>query len=52
MELKVETEDLALIFFYSLPPSFVTFFDTLLYSHDKSSLEELYDALFSKEKIK
>ena len=52
MDLKVKNGDLALILLCALPPSYATFVDTLLYSRDKISLEEVYDALFSKEKIK
>lgn len=52
MELKVENEDLTLIPFYSLPSSYTTFIDTLLYSSDKIFLEEVYDVLFFKKKIK
>ena len=36
----------------SLPNSYVTFKDTILYSRDTLTLNEVYEALFSKEKMK
>ena len=36
----------------SLPSSYATFRDTILYSLDILTLEEVFDALFSKEKMK
>ena len=36
----------------SLPISYETFRNTILYSHDTLTLNEVYEALFSKEKIK
>ena len=36
----------------SLPASYATFRDTILYSRDTLTLDEVYDALFSKEKMK
>ena len=52
MEVKYDEEDLGLILLYSLPTSFATFRDTILYSRDSLTLDEVYDALFSKEKMK
>ena len=48
----MENTDLAIIHLCSLSPSYATLVDTLLYSYDKISLEKVYDALVSKEKIK
>ena len=36
----------------SLPNSYATFRDTILYSRDTLTLNEVYEALFSKEKMK
>ena len=36
----------------SLPNSYATFRDTILYSRDTLTLSEVYEALFSKEKMK
>ena len=36
----------------SLPNSYATFRATILYSHDTLTLNEVYEALFSKEKMK
>ena len=52
LEVKYEEEDLELILLYSLPISYATFKDTILYSHDTPTLNEVYEALFSKEKMK
>ena len=51
-EVKYEEEDLGLILLCSLPVSYVTFRDTILYSHDTLTINEVYEALFSKEKMK
>ena len=51
MEVKYDEEDLGLILLCSLPTSFATFRDTILYSRDSLTLDEVYDALFSKEKM-
>ena len=40
------------MFLCSLPNSDATFGDTILYSHDTLTLNEVYEALFSKEKMK
>ena len=52
LEVKYEDEDLGLILLCSLPASYATFRDTILYSRDTLTLDEVYDALFSKEKMK
>ncbi|CAA2993373.1 late blight resistance homolog R1B-16 [Olea europaea subsp. europaea] len=44
-------QDLALVLLCSLPNSFSSLRDTILYSRDTLSIEEVYDALFSKEKM-
>ena len=51
LEVKYE-EDLGLIFLCSLPISYVTFRYMILYSHDTLTLNEVFEALFSKEKMK
>ena len=52
MEVKYDEEDLGLILFYSVPPSYSNFKDYILYSRETLTLDEVYDALFSKEKMK
>ena len=52
LEMKYEDEDLGLILLCSLPSSYATFRDTILYSRDSLTLEEVYEALHSKEKMK
>ena len=52
LEVKYEEEDIGLILLYSFPVSYVTFRDTILYSRDTLTLNEVYEALFSKEKMK
>ncbi|KAJ9567521.1 hypothetical protein OSB04_003487 [Centaurea solstitialis] len=51
LEVKYDDEDLGLILLCSLPPSFGTFMDTIIYSRDSLSLDEVYTALSSKEKM-
>jgi len=51
MEVKYYDEDLAPILLCSLPASYSTFRDVILYSRDTLTLNKVYDALFSKEKI-
>ena len=51
LEVKYE-EDLGLMLLCSLPNSYATFRDTVLYSLDTLTLNEVYEALFSKEKMK
>ena len=52
IEFKHNEEDLGLILMCSLPFSYVTFRDTILYSRDTLTLDEVSDALLSKEKMK
>ena len=52
MEVNNDEEDLGLILLCSLPPSYSNFKDPILYSCETLTLDEIYDALFSKEKIK
>ena len=52
LEVKYEEEDLGLMLLCSLPNSYATFRDMILYSHDTLTLNEVYVALFSKEKMK
>lgn len=52
MEIKYDEENLKLILFYSLSPSYMTFRCIILYSRDTLTIEELYDELYSKEKMK
>lgn len=49
LEVKYDEEDLALILLCLLSTSFR---DTILYSRDTLTMEEVYDALFSKKKMK
>jgi hypothetical protein len=52
MEVKYEEEDLGLILLCSLPSSYSNFRDTILYSRDTLTLNEVYEALQAKEKMK
>ena len=52
LEVKYEEEDLGLMLLCSLPNSYVTFRDTILCSCDTLTLNEVYKALFSMEKMK
>ena len=52
LEVKYEEEDLELMLLCSLPNLYATFRDTILYSRDTLTLNEVYEALFSKEKFK
>ncbi|KAF3665063.1 Beta-glucosidase 13 [Capsicum annuum] len=52
LEVKYDEEDLGLILLCLLPASYTTFRDIILYSHDTRSINEVYDVLFSKKKIK
>ena len=51
LEVKYEDDDLALILLCSLPSSYSGFRDTILYSHDTITIQEVYDSLYSKVKI-
>lgn len=52
IDVEYDEEDLGLILLCSLPLSYVTFRDTILYSRDTLTIDEVYDALYSNEKIK
>ncbi|KAF3643363.1 hypothetical protein FXO38_20632 [Capsicum annuum] len=52
LEVKYDEEDLGLILLCSLPTSYTTFRDIILYNCDNLTIDEVYDALFSKEKMK
>jgi hypothetical protein len=52
MDVDYDYEDLGLILLCSLPSSFENFRDTLLYSHDSLTLDEVSEALHAKEKMK
>ena len=45
IEVKYDEEDLGLILLCSLPSSHTNFRDTILYSHETLTLEEVYEAL-------
>ncbi|KAL5683084.1 hypothetical protein ACJX0J_009469, partial [Zea mays] len=52
MVIYYDDDDLDLILLFSLLSSFVNFGDTLLYSHDTLTLDEVSKALHAKEKMK
>jgi len=52
MEVDYDDEDLALNLLCSLPISFANFRDTLLYSHDTLTLDDVCVALQAKKKMK
>ena len=52
MEVKYNEEDLGLIFLCSLPSSYMTYRDTILYSRDTLTLEAVSKALRLKETMK
>jgi hypothetical protein len=52
MEVKYEDEDLGLILLWSPHSSFANFRDTILYSRDTLTVNEVYEALQAKEKMK
>jgi hypothetical protein len=52
MEVKYEDEDLGLILLCSLPSSFANFRDNILYSRDTLTVNEVYEVLQAKEKMK
>lgn len=49
VDIKIDSEDLALIVFCSIPPSYDTFADTLLYKKDIILLDNVSNALKCKE---
>ena len=52
LEVRFEEEDVGLMLLCLLPNSYANFRDTILYSRDTLTLNEAYEALFSKEKMK
>ena len=52
MEVKYDEEDLGLILLCSFPSSYSTLRDTILFSRDTLTLEEVYESLRSKETMK
>ncbi|KAG8502779.1 hypothetical protein CXB51_000565 [Gossypium anomalum] len=52
MEVQYDKEDLGLILLCSLPPSYSTFRDTILYSRESLTVDEVYDSLTSYDKMK
>ncbi|KAG8486717.1 hypothetical protein CXB51_020156 [Gossypium anomalum] len=52
MEVQYDKEDLGLILLCSLPPSYSTFRDTILYSRESLTVDEVYDSLTLYDKMK
>ncbi|KAG8485911.1 hypothetical protein CXB51_020221 [Gossypium anomalum] len=52
MEVQYDKEDLGMILLCSLPPSYSTFRDTILYSRESLTVDEVYDSLTSYDKMK
>ncbi|KAG8497386.1 hypothetical protein CXB51_008630 [Gossypium anomalum] len=52
MEVQYDKEDLGLVLLCSLPPSYSTFRDTILYSRESLTVDEIYDSLTSYDKMK
>ncbi|KAG8485819.1 hypothetical protein CXB51_019218 [Gossypium anomalum] len=52
MEVQYDKEDLGLILLCSLLPSYSTFRDTILYSQESRTVDEVYDSLTSYDKMK
>ena len=52
MEVTYDDEDLGLILLCSLPGSYTNFEDTILYSRDTLTMNDVYEALQAKEKMK
>ncbi|KAG8481033.1 hypothetical protein CXB51_025775 [Gossypium anomalum] len=51
-EVQYDKEDLGLILLCSLPPSYSTFRDTILYIRESLTVDEVYDSLTSYDKMK
>ncbi|KAG8473613.1 hypothetical protein CXB51_036044 [Gossypium anomalum] len=52
IEVQYDKEDLGLILLCSLPLSYSTFRDTILYNHESLTVDEVYDSLTSYDKMK
>ncbi|KAG8480615.1 hypothetical protein CXB51_024767 [Gossypium anomalum] len=52
MEVQYDKGDLGLILLCSLPPSYSTFRDTVLYSRESLTVDKVYDSLTSYDKMK
>ncbi|KAG8496828.1 hypothetical protein CXB51_008136 [Gossypium anomalum] len=52
MEVQYDKEDLGLILLCLSPPSYSTFRDTILYSRESLTVDEVYDSLTSYDKMK
>ncbi|KAG8483857.1 hypothetical protein CXB51_023418 [Gossypium anomalum] len=52
MEVQYDKKDLGLILLCSLPPSYSTFRDTILYSRESLIVDEVYDSLTLYDKMK
>ncbi|KAG8479503.1 hypothetical protein CXB51_029288 [Gossypium anomalum] len=52
IEVQYDKEDLGLVLLCSLPPSYSTFRDTILYSRESLTVDEVYDSLTSYDKMK
>ncbi|KAG8474315.1 hypothetical protein CXB51_033529 [Gossypium anomalum] len=52
IEVQYDKEDLGLILLCSLPPSYSTFRDTILYCRESLTVDEVYDSLTSYDKMK
>lgn len=52
MNVKYDEEDLGLILLYSFPSTYMTFREIILYSSDTLTIDEVYDTLLLKKKMK
>ncbi|KAG8503336.1 hypothetical protein CXB51_001298 [Gossypium anomalum] len=52
MEVQYDKEDLGLILLCSLPPSYSTFRDTILYNRESLIVDDIYNSLTSYDKMK
>ncbi|KAG8474939.1 hypothetical protein CXB51_031653 [Gossypium anomalum] len=52
MEVQYDKEDLGLILLCSMPPSYSTFRDTILYNSKSLTVDEVYESLTSYDKMK